>query len=206
MVGVSKGYGIDSLIHLHELMCICADRSYIVLHCKVNIGSTHALVCLGAQTLHHNVLPLAGKASAAAELRKLECICAVIESLYLCVKALLSGLSQLLVIELHAEVDLVDNFKEIYLELHCREQRSVNNYLKLTVAVKLSSNVVADRSPQSQELNVVVLDKAYGAEIVQLFFLECERAEVVDLVVYLLHHFGSENNVLVAALEVVLTA
>jgi hypothetical protein len=60
--------------------------------------------------------------------------------------------------------------------------------------------------PQAQELNVVRLDETDRAEIFELVLPETERAQVIYLRVYLLSHLLRENDALVPAFEVILTA
>ena len=57
--------------------------------------------------------------------------------------------------------------------------------------------------PQAQELHIVVLDEADGAQIIQLVLPEAQAAQMIDLGVDLLQHFGGKDDVFVAALEIV---
>ena len=72
--------------------------------------------------------------------------------------------------------------------------------------MQLGLHIIADGSPQPQELHIVPLDEADGAKVIQLLPGEGEGAQVVDLGIDLLEHFLCENNALVAAAEIILAA
>ena len=92
------------------------------------------------------------------------------------------------------------------LELHRREQGPVYDDRQLTVLAQLGGDIFADRSPQAQELHIVVFDEADGAQIIQLILSESQGAQMVDLGVDFIEHLLRECNALVAAFKVVFTA
>ena len=197
---------INALIHLHKFMCIGADRRDVVLHGKIDIRCTDAVFRFGNEASDNDVLPFAGEPSAAAEFREFEGIGAVIHRLDLCIEACLCGSAQCLIVILHPEVNFIDNFQQINLKLHGRKQRAVHNNLQFAVFIELCGHIVADRMPEPQKFHIVILDKTDRAQVIQFFLPEAERAEMVNLIVDLLHHFRCENDALVAAFEIILTA
>ena len=58
--------------------------------------------------------------------------------------------------------------------------------------------------PQAQELHIVVLNKANGAQVVQLLFGKAKGAQEVNLGIDFRQHFRGEADALVAAFEMVL--
>ena len=197
---------VDALIHLHEFMCIGTDRRDIVFHRKIDIGSTDAVFCFGDETPHHNILPLAGEPSATAEFREFECVGPVVHRTDLRVQPLLGRFPQFFVIILHPEIDLVDNLEQIDLKLHRGKERAVHNDAQFSVFVQLRRHIVTDRMPQPQEFDIIVFDKANGAQVVKLLLLEAKCAEMVDLLVDLLHHLRRKDDTLAPAFEVILAA
>jgi hypothetical protein len=55
--------------------------------------------------------------------------------------------------------------------------------------------------PESQELDIVGFHKGYRMQIVKLFICKLERAEMIDLGIYLVDHFGREDYAFVTAFE-----
>ena len=206
VIGIRKRDFVDALIHLHILVRVGADGREVVFHGEIHIGGAHALVRLLGKTAHYHILPLAGEPSAAAELGKFKRIGAVVERLYFFVQFFLGGLPQGRIIVAQAEIHLVDNFQQIDFKLHGREQRTAHHDLQLAAVGAAHGHIVADGVPQAEELHIVVLDKADGAQVVKLFVREAQRAEVVDLRVDLVLHLGGEYDVLVAALEIIFAA
>ena len=72
--------------------------------------------------------------------------------------------------------------------------------------VELYFNVLADGMPQTQKFHIVVLDKSYRAQIIKLVLAETQLVQVIDLLVYLLHHFLCKYHILIAAFEMILSA
>ena len=60
MVGVGERDGIDALIHLDIFMGIGADRSEVILHRQIDVGSADAVLGLMCEDLHHMILPFPG--------------------------------------------------------------------------------------------------------------------------------------------------
>ena len=201
-----EGNGVDALIHLHEFVRIGADRRDIVLHRKIDIRGADAFVSLLTEPPHDHILPFARQSSAAAEFGKSECIRAVVQCFDLRVQLFLRRSAQPFVIKLHPEIDLVDDLQQVDLKLHRGEQRAVHNDLQLAVFIELCGHIIADRMPQAQKFDIIILDEADRAQIIQLLLLEAQRAEMVDLLVDLLHHLRRKDNAFVAAFEIILAA
>jgi hypothetical protein len=72
--------------------------------------------------------------------------------------------------------------------------------MKLTI-FKPAVYILAERTPQAEELNIVRLDKTQRREIFQLVILEGQGAKMVNLRIDLIAHFLREDYILIAALE-----
>ena len=206
MVGVGQGDGVDALVHLHILMGVGADGLQAVLHRQPHVGGADAVGGFLGEAADDHVLPLAGEAAAAAEFGELEGVLACLEVRDLLVQLLFCRGAQGCVVVLHAEVDLVDNLQQVDLELHGGEERAAYGNVQVTAHAQADIHIIADGPPQAQELHIVALDEADGAQIVQLRFGEGQRAEVVDLRVDFVEHVLGEGHIRVAAAEVVLAA
>ena len=203
VVGVGQRDGVDALVHLHELVGIGADGGQVVFPGQVHIGGTGAVLRFGGQAADHLVLPLPGKPPAAAELRKGEGILAGIEILDLLLQPRSRRGLQSGVIIVQAEIDLVDDFQQIDFKLHGGEHGALHRQQQLSAVRKTGVDILPDGMPQPKELHIVALDEADGAQIVQLVLVKAKRAQIVDLVVDLLQHLRSKDNVFIAALEIV---
>jgi hypothetical protein len=157
------------------------------------------------QFTNYIILPLATQTAATAKFCELEVIQFVAETTDFAVKLLSCCRSKCHIVILHTEVNLIDNFKKINLELHYREQRSGYLDTEFTFAVfiadKIAVDISTERSPQTKELDIVGFDEAKRTKIVQLFLGKGESAEVVYLSVDFLTHFHCELDVLIATLK-----
>ena len=160
VVGIAQRDGADALIHLDKFMGIGADGGQIVFHGKPDVGGAHQVVGLLGQTANHDLLPIPGEPSAAAEFCQREGVFAGVEVSDLLIQPLLRGFQQHVIVVLHPEVDLVDDLQQVNLKLHGGEQRTPHHHGQLALGAQLGLHVVADRMPEAEELHIVVLDKS----------------------------------------------
>jgi hypothetical protein len=184
-------------------MSISSDGLATILHSKIYIGSANAVLGF-KQLLDNIVLPLTRETTTASELRKLEIVEVVPEATNLAIELLTSGFNEDVIVILHAEVYLVDNFKEIDFELHYREDGAfyLNTHTEFLVLPTLY--IAAERSPKTEKFDIVALDKTERTEIVEFFVGEGESAKVVNLCIDFLNHFVGKIHTLIAALEDIL--
>ena len=64
-------------------------------------------------------------------------------------------------------------------------------------------HVVSQRMPETKEFNVVGLDEADASQVVQLFLIEGQSAEMIDLSVDLFKHLLGEDYAFVSAFEMI---
>jgi hypothetical protein len=127
--------------------------------------------------LYGIILPLAGKATTATELCELEVIEFIAgEAENLVIETLASGLNENEIVILHTKIDLVNDFKKVNLEERNGEERTTYFNAKFTlarlVAYEIAIYIATKRSPKTEELNIVRLDKTERAEISQLLIGE----------------------------------
>ena len=204
MVGVGQGDGVNALVHLDEFVGIGADGANAVFLCQIHIGGAHAVFRLRHQAAHHHILPLPGKPTAAAELGKAEGIGSVPEGCNLLAQALCGRGTQVLIVKAHAEIYLVDDFQQVNFKLHGGKQGPLDNYGQFAAFAEASGYILPDGVPQAQELHIVVLNKANGAQVIQLLFGKAKGAQEVNLGIDFRQHFRCEADALVAAFEMVL--
>jgi hypothetical protein len=182
-------------------MSIGSDGSQIEFSRKIYVGGTDAIFEF-QEFLHDIVLPLARKTTTTSKLCELEVIEFITgEAEYLVEETLAGRLNEVEVVVLHAEIHLIDDFKKVNLKEGYREERAVDFQAERLVGVEVAGHVSAKRSPYAEELNIVRLDEAKRAEVVQLLIGEREGAKMVYLGVDFSDHFGCKFYVLIAALE-----
>jgi hypothetical protein len=182
-----------------------ADGSTTILHCESDVGGADAIIEF-EKFLYGVVLPFAGEATTATELCELEVIEFITrEAKYLGKQTLTGRLNKAQVIILHTEINLIDDFKKVNLEEGNREEGTAHFDAEFALAIFVAYNIAIDiatqRSPKTEELNIVGLDKTKGAKISQLFIGESESAKMVYLCVDFIAHRNREFHVLVATLE-----
>ena len=109
----------------------------------------------------------------------------------------------MLIVKIHAEIDLVDDLQQIDLKLHGGEQRTLDDHGQLPVRAQIRGHILPDGMPQAQEFHIVTLDEADGTQIVQLLPGKAKGAQEIDLAVDLRQHLRGKADALIAALEVV---
>jgi hypothetical protein len=181
---------------------ISADGLAAIFHCEIYIGSTYTVAGLKKLT-NYIVLPFTRKSTAATELCKLKVIKFLTEADNLVVQLLASRSHKGEIVILHTEVNLVDNLKQINLELHCGEDRTIHLNVEFS-AIKPAVYVSAERAPETKELDIVLLDKAKSSKIVKLLVAEGESAKMVNLCIDFLAHFLSKLHSAIATLEDIL--
>jgi hypothetical protein len=192
-------------------VCISTNGLTAILHGKVYIGGAYAVAGL-EQLTNYIVLPFTRKSTAAAELCELEVVLLLTEAENFELKSFSRRVYQLEIVILQTEVDFIDNLQQINLKLHCGEDRAGYFNTKFTppftvdklVGNEITIDVSAQRAPEAKKFNIVALNKAKGAQIIQLLVLESESAEVVNLSINLVAHRLGELYTLIAALEDVL--
>jgi hypothetical protein len=150
------------------------------------------------------VLPFTTQTAATAKLCEVEIVDISTETVHLADELFFCGINKRDIVIFHTEVNLVDNLKEINLKLHYREERAIYLKMKTVICVSIASNISAEGSPKTEELNIVGLDKTEGAKIFKLFIGEGESAEVVNLCIDFLNHFIGKFHIIVATLEDIL--
>jgi hypothetical protein len=191
-------------------MSVGANRSTTILHCESNIGGADAIIEF-EKFLYGIILPFAGEATTATELCELEVIEFIAgEAENFIEKTLASGLNEVQVVILHTEINLINDFKKVNLKEGNREKGAAHfnaefafpfTFFILCICDKIAIDISAQRSPQTEELNIVGLDKTEGAKISQLFIGESECAEMVYLCIDFIAHRGRKFHVLVATFE-----
>jgi hypothetical protein len=187
-----------------------ANGSATILHCEGDVGGADAVIEF-EKFLYGIVLPFAGEATTATELCELEVIEFIAgEAEDFIEKTLAGGLNEVQVVILHTEINLIDDFKKVNLEEGNREEGAAYfnaefafpfTFFILCICDKIAIDISAQRSPQTEELNIVGLDKAKGTKISQLFIGESECAEMVYLCIDFIAHRGRKFHVLVATFE-----
>jgi hypothetical protein len=185
-------------------VCISSDGLTTILHREIYIGSANAVFGF-KQFLNNIVLPLARETTAASELRELEIVEVVLEAANLTIELLTSSLNEDVIVILHTEVYLINNLKKIDFKLHYREQGSGHLNTEFTIAAFIADKITVDistkRSPQTKKLNIVGLDEAKRAKIVQFFLRKSKCAEMVYLCVDFVAHLCRKLNILVTAFK-----
>ena len=215
LVRISKCHTRHTLIHLNVFMSVCANRLTTILHSKIYIRSANTMT--GFKKFgHHIVLPFAAKSSSRTELCEVEGIYGTritnrairfiaCKSNKFVVKSFSSRTYQIKIIILHTIIYFTNNFKKIYFKLHYTKERTFNFKTESSVRIAVAFNILADRMPEAQELNIIGLNDAERAEVVQFFVCKAKSAEVVDLGVYLIYHFLSKYYILISTLKKVNT-
>jgi hypothetical protein len=115
-----------------------------------------------------------------------------------------------MIVILHTEVDLINNLKKVDFKLHNREQRSGHLDTKFTfpftffilcICNKIAVDISTKRSPQTKKFDIVRLDEAKRAKIVQFFLGKSKCAKMVYLCVDFIAHLHCELDILIAAFE-----
>jgi hypothetical protein len=183
-------------------MCISANGLAAIFHGKIYVGGAYAVAGL-EQLTDYIILPFTRKSTAATELCKLKVIKFLTEADNLVVQLLASRSHKGEIVILHTEVNLVDNLKQINLELHCGEDRTIHLNVEFST-IKPAVYVSAERAPETKELDIVLLDKAKSSKIVKLLVAEGESAKMVNLCIDFLAHFLSKLHSAIATLEDIL--
>jgi hypothetical protein len=184
---------------------IGANRGTAILHSERNVRCADAIVEF-EKLLYGIVLPLAGEATTTTELCELEVIEFVAgETEDFIIETLAGGLNENEVVILHAEIDFIDDFEKVNLEERDREERTAYFDAEFAIALfiynYIAIHISTKRSPKTEELYIVGLDKTERAEISQLFIGKGECAEMVYLCVDFIAHLYGERHVLVATFE-----
>jgi hypothetical protein len=205
LVAISQLYAWDALEHLDIFVGVGANGSTAILHCEGDVRGANAIIEF-EKLLYSIVLPFAGESTTTTELCELEVIEFIAcKAKHLVNETLAGGLNEADIIILHTEIDLVDDFEKVNFEERNREERAAyfdaEFALTRLIAYEVAIYIAAKRSPKTEKLNIVGLDKTEGAEIGQLFISERKRAEMVDLSVDFIAHRGREFHVLVATFK-----
>ena len=186
-----------------------ANRSQIILFGKIHIGRSDAILIhhfRPTQTADSLFLPFTGQTPAGTKLGKLEIIFTDIELLDFFIQQSSGLRKKHIVFILHAKVNFVDDFQEINLKRHGRKDGTLDNHFNPGVLGNLvDRHIVTNRTPQTEKLNVVRLDKTNATEIIQLILLEGQRAKVVNLLTDFLNHLIRKPHAIISALEVILS-
>ena len=132
VVCVRQGNLRNPLIHLHELVRKGADRRQSVFLRKEDVGCANHIFGFVREPANNRVFPHPRQPSPAAEFSEPERIFACLECVDFLIKPIKRSRQERQIVKIHAEIDFVDNFQQINLELHRREQRATNLNLKFS--------------------------------------------------------------------------
>jgi hypothetical protein len=72
-------------------------------------------------------------------------------------------------------------------------------------AFKVAVDISAERSPKTKELNIVGLDEAKGTQIIEFFLRKSKSAEMVNLSIYFIYHFGCKLYIFITTFKIIST-
>jgi hypothetical protein len=184
---------------------IGADGGATILHRKGDVRGADAIIEF-EKFLYSIVLPFAREATTATKFCELEIVKFITrEAENFVIETLAGRLNENEVVIFHAEIDFINDFKKVNLEEGNREEGTAyfdaEFAFAIFVAYEVAIDIATKRSPKTEELNIIGLDKTKRTEISQLFISESKCAKMVYLRVDFVAHLKREFHVLVATFE-----
>lgn len=207
-VGVCRIVLMVSLANAHNpFMSHRTHGSHTVLLGEVHIGcaDTHGIVVQGivlTENLDRQVLCLSRKTATKAKFAEhTDVVSAVNESCYLSDQLFREGSEQLVIVVVHAEVDLVYNTKHRNFVHRSVQPSSLGFDSESALCILGDFEVLITRLPKAKEIHIGTTNPLDSVKICQFVLSETQFAVFLQLMLDFFHHLFGELHVLVAALE-----